>query len=277
MSVPHTVVQDCNDLVDRSAIPIYRAEKRGTPSLIGSALMLQINDATFFCTAAHVYLAARGRQICIPDHDVLRPFRPGGTAFQCAESPRRNDLYDLAVERIDSVVLDRLAWYRPVPVSMLEPNELPDTDDVYDFLGYPASKNKSRRGTDLVRATLARYISTPLPQLWYDHYGFRANFHLLAFFGTSITTPDGRILRPANPRGMSGGPIWRRQPRRSKADSSSALVAIALEQRRNALIGLRVSFILQAIRFLHPELSPFMPDCPWVAPRFETAPIKSCT
>lgn len=264
--------------IARSTFPIYRSERRGTPAAIGSAVLLQIGSAVFMCTAAHVLRAARGRKFLIPDGDTLQPFRPNPVVFLASPPSRRMlDLYDFAVERLNHTVISRLAFYRPVPLNEIDANELPDLRSLYEFVGYPASKNKSRRGKDLVVTTLGRYRCMPLQQDWYDRYGFKPNFHLLVAFGKTMTTPDGRTLDPGSPSGMSGGSVWRR-PHVTRADGLStadALVGIALERRRDALVALRISFVLEAIRYFHPDIAPLIPTSRWNTPTFDESLLQA--
>ena len=77
---------------------------------------------------------------------------------------------------------------------------------------------------------------------------------------------QGQVVTPTDPHGISGGPVWRLGPIPDvdRGNNEPKVVGIGLEYRPDALIALRLSFVLETIRSLHPDLSPLIPRSQWI-------------
>lgn len=137
----------------------------------------------------------------------------------------------------------------------------------YGFVGYPASRNRSKRGTTDVREHRVRFTGRPLPQDRYDAEGFNASAHLLVEFNAKrMLDDDGNVVQPINPKGLSGGAVWRLGDLDDLEAGRHAekLVGIGMEYRPDALIAVRLSLITEAMRGLYPDLSYAVPRAAWI-------------
>lgn len=251
-----------------SVIPVYRQVARGTPELIGSAVLLRIRDATFLCTAAHVLEAREGANVYLPHGDTLQPFVGRLHVTRPPSTGRRvDDKFDFALDRLDAERADRFTKYRVITLDQIDQNEVPQVGRLYTFIGFPASKNKSRFGTDSVQPEIVPYTGGPLGPQEYERYGFNLSIHLLVDFNRKkMSDGDGRVVTPTDPHGVSGGAVWKvgDLPDLEAGTNVEQFVGIAMECRHDALIAVRVSLILETIRSLHPDLAHAIPRSHWV-------------
>jgi hypothetical protein len=245
---------------DRYAIPVYSGASHDE-ELIGSGVLLKIGDAKVFCTAAHVFdKLARTPMILHADAPAQQAHaQPHVTRIP--DSGRNADKYDLYIDRFG---IDRQHWFREdryLTIGNIDQNELPQSTHIlYMFAGYPASANRASR----VRRppVLATYVVSPRVLAWYEENGFVANMHLVAAFNPKkMNSETGQIVTPRKPEGISGGPVWRlgHKVDVERRTYEPRAIGIGLEYRRDALIALRMSFVLETIRSLHPDLSPLIP------------------
>jgi len=251
-----------------SVIPVYRQVPKGTPELIGSAVLLRICDATFLCTAAHVLESRDGANVYLPHGDTLQPFAGQLHVTQVPSTGRRDDdKYDFALDRLDPERAARFVKYRFITLDQIDQNEVPKVGRLYTFIGYPASKNKSRFGTDKIQPEVVTYTGGPLGPIEYERYGFNLSSHLQVDFNMKkMSDREGRTVKPIDPHGVSGGAVWKTAdlPELEAGTNAEQFVGIAMECRRNALIAVRVSLILETIRSLHEDLAHSIPRSLWV-------------
>lgn len=190
---------------------------------------------------------------------------------QLPPTGRGADRYDLLIDRFEA---DRAKWFsdhRYITVDQIDQNEIPDYRTLlYTFAGYPASANRRRSGPKL-----ATYTDGPLDFERYESYGFVPNMHLITGFNKKrMIDEEGNVVTPTDPHGISGGPVWRLSYPSAAARTvfRPKLVGIGLEYRPDALIALRLSFILETIRSLHPDVSGGIPPAQWIGVNATTAP-----
>ena len=245
---------------------MYSGAATRNEELIGSGVLLRIGDAKFFCTAAHVFdRLARTPMVLHADAPAQRA-RAQPHVTRVPDCGRGADKFDLFVDRFGD---DREHWFRDdryLTIDSIDQNELPaSTHVLYMFAGYPASANRPNRIRRPPR--LATYIASPRLPEWYERNGFVANMHLVvAFDHRRMWSEAGRTVTPRNPKGISGGPVWRlgQTDDVERGAYRPRAVGIGLEYRRDALIALRLSFVLETIRSLHPDLSPLIPRSEWI-------------
>lgn len=250
-----------------SAIPVYRQVKKGTPEVIGSAVLLHICGRRFLCTAAHVLDARDGRNVYLPHGDTLQVFGAPVHITQIPASGRRDDdKLDFAVVELEGENADRFSSRRFITLPEIDQNEVPRQGRTYTFVGYPASRNKPRRGTTDVREHLVHYSGRPLPQERYAEEGVELASHLIVEFDVKKMIEDGVIVQPISPYGVSGGAVWRLGDLQEFEDGTNreGLVGIGIECRRDALIAVRISVILEAMRGFFPEMDACIPRSKWV-------------
>jgi hypothetical protein len=259
-------MQDAAERVAGSAVPVYREVPRGTPELIGSAVLFEICGRRILCTAAHVLDAREGRNVYLPHGKTLQPFGGPVHITQAPASGRRGDKFDFAVVELTGENAERFGDYRFITPSEIDQNELPVGGRIYTFVGYPASQNKSKRGTTAVREHSVRYSGRPLPQERYDSEGLNLAAHLIIEFDLKRMMQEQELVEPISPRGVSGGAVWRLgdPPEFEDGTNREGLVGIGSEYRADALIAIRIAVILEAMRGFFPELGPSIPRSKWV-------------
>lgn len=247
---------------ERFAIPVYRGQGR-QETLIGSGVLLAIAGVKFFCTAAHVFDALAKTPLVLHGEGPAHLVKTQAHVTQVPATGRNDDRYDLLIDRFDS---NRAKWfsaYRFITISEIDQNEIPDYRTLlYTFAGYPASAN---RGHGLPK--LATYTDGPLEPDKYETYGFTPNIHLITGFNKKRMIDEaGKIVTPTDPHGISGGPVWRLSypSAGQRFVFRPKLVGIGLEYKPNALIALRLSFVLETIRSLYPDVSVGIPRSQWI-------------
>lgn len=246
----------------RFAIPVYRGQGR-QETLVGSGILLAISGVKFFCTAAHVFDALAKTPLVLHGEGPSHLVKTQAHVTEVPSTGRGDDKYDLLIDRFES---DRAKWfggYRFITVSQIDQNEIPDYRTLlYTFAGYPASANRGRG-----EPKLATYTDGPLPPEKYETYGFTPNIHLITGFNKKqMIDVAGKTVTPTDPHGISGGPVWRLSY--PSGDQHFVfrpkLVGIGLEYRPDALIALRLAFVLETIRSLYPEVSVGIPRSQWI-------------
>jgi hypothetical protein len=261
-------MRESAERVADSAVPVYRYVARGTPELIGSAVLLEICERRFLCTAAHVLDARDGRDVHLPHGRTLQPF---GAAVHITQMPasgrREDDKLDFAIVELEGDNFDRFSSYRFITLAEIDQNEVPRAGRTYAFAGYPVSRNKSKRGTAGVREHVVHYTGGPLPQDRYDNEGLNLAPHLIVDFNLKNMVEGQEIVQPIHPRGLSGGTVWRLGDLQEFEDHTNreGLVGIGMEFRDDALIAVRISVILEAIRGFFPDLDACIPRSQWIA------------
>ena len=233
--------------------PVYRDARPGTPELIGSAVVLEINDVRFLCTAAHVLRNRDSRDIYLPDGPDLRPF--GGVAIGSDES-------DFRLFKLEDADANRFKRYTSVKMTGVDQDDVPRQGHQYAFVGFPASRNKSRRGDTRIQPRVTSFTAVPLGNEAYSRYGFAWQTHLLVDFDKKrAVAPAGGIVQPVDPHGLSGGPVFRLGDlgELDRGTNVEKLVAIAVECRRDALVAVRISLILQTLRQVFPDMAEAIP------------------
>src|SRR5262245_54212803 len=105
-------VRDAEMRIADTPVPVYRETRKGTPELIGSAVLIQIADRRFICTAAHVLDERNGSNLYLPEGSMLQTFAAQFRVTQVPASGRRDDKFDFAIAELVSENGDRFARYR---------------------------------------------------------------------------------------------------------------------------------------------------------------------
>jgi len=248
--------------LQRVAIPVYRGQGR-QEILVGSGVLLAVAGVKFFCTAAHVFDALARSPLVLHGEGPAHLVKTQAHVTQVPASGRGADKYDLLIDRFES---DRAKWFSPqrcITLSHIDQNEIPDYRTLlYAFAGYPASANRGHG-----EPKLATYTDGPLAPEKYEAYGFTPNLHLITGFNKKrMLNEAGTPVTPTDPHGISGGPVWRLSypSAGQRFVFRPKLIGIGLEYRPDALIALRLSFILETIRSLYPDVSVGIPRSQWI-------------
>jgi len=248
-----------------TVLPIYREVLRGTPDLIGSAILLRIATCTFLCTAAHVMDWGDSSVLLLPNGKRLEPYWPGSEAIITAlprSQNRIDDRVDLFIERLSDSTAMRFSTYEATRLPLIDQDCMPSSETLCMFLGFPASKNKSRRAFQPVQAKKYSFINFASDEAAYRKHGFSPNYHLVADHNQQLlSTTDGKLIQPVYPHGISGGAVWRLAHFSDEIlVADEKLIGMALECRSDALIALHVRIILFSIGRCFPDMREFIPS-----------------
>lgn len=250
-------IQDAQDRVARFACLVYREATRGSPELIGSAVLVSIGCLNLLCTAAHVLEMRGSTNLYLPSGDTLQPFAGEFIITGLPASRNRaDDKFDFAFVLLDDTGACRFSKFRFITQTDVDQNDVPRKARLYTFVGYPETRNKSHHDCGAVEPKLVSFTAAPLGQQEYDRRGFDSRIHLLVDFQRKKAfTREGRLQAPVDPHGLSGGPVWRLGDVEEfdRGTNAEKLVGIGMECRSNALIAVRMSLILEVIRRTFPD------------------------
>jgi len=247
-------------------VPLYGTGKRRERYVVGSGVLMRIDDCGFLATAAHV-LDEQGRahtNIEVPGKNALLPI--GGQAIKSplpASGRRDDDRIDIGVLPLQPEVMDELlAHFIFLDVAQLDPSDVPSTQTLYTFVGYPSSQHEGPRGGVLTIEPV-RYTSGPLHPEMYPK-GFQLETHTsIDFDAKRMVARTERVQTPPDPHGISGGGVFRIGTWDEIVAGANVerLVAIAIEVRKQerCLLGTRIAFPLEMIRAQFSHLTPKIP------------------
>ena len=248
--------------------PLYRVDGTGKPVLFGSAVLLQIADAYFLLTAAHVL-----------DHNETSTLYYGvggplrvlvGVAHKSsltAGTSRDNDKNDVGFMELEPAIVTNLgSGHRFLNIRNLQPNDTVHPGIVYELRGYPATRSKRNPTTRKVRPGPFSYLATPAGTGRYTGLGVDPQSHLLLRFDRANSYNDeGHLITAPLPHGMSGGGVWKRRydSRGDDLVQTGWLVGIATEydDKEKVIVATRIGLFLEAIRVKYSRLSSEIPRC----------------
>ena len=255
------------DRATKYVVPLYGTAERSKRYVVGSGALVRIDDMGFLLTAAHVLDEQRrvGTNIEVPGRNALLPI--GGQAMKSplpASGRRDDDQIDIGILPLQpEIVEELLAHFTFLDVEQLDPSDVPGTQTLYTFVGYPSSQHEGPRGGVLTIEPV-RYTSGPLHPEMYPK-GFQLETHAsIDFDAKRMVARTERVQTPPDPHGVSGGGVFRigTWDEIIAGTNVERLVAIAIEVRKQerCLLGTRIAFPLEMIRTQFPELSPKIPS-----------------
>lgn len=231
---------------------------------IGSGVLIEIGDAHFLLSAAHVTEQRHKYPLFIPSKDgFINVF---GLFI---ESPlpktglRKDDRSDIACVRLDPKIVrnlhDNLQF---LDADDCDLHDVTAPQDVYTVIGYPS--RKSGRDDNRLSTEMFSLSGDGVMDYRFDRLKLNPERNILIQHRFKKTVNYSTMLRkqPPHPEGMSGGGIfaWSKALPNLKALSQPKLVAILTEyhQEHNVFVGSRLSIHLNAIHRSDPSL-PIVP------------------
>jgi len=255
-------IAELEDYAQMRACPIYGiSEHEG--HLIGSGFLLKVGAKTLLISAAHVLDAKPELVLHGPGVGMLAPIE-GQRYSTCEYDQNGQPNYKLDI----AFVVLRPESEMAIAAEVLSPadldvNDLPAPRTLYGFTGFPGRKNRPRPRRKFRRSSLI-YTATHAPDNVYREIRYQRRTHLAINFDPErMLTRDLRRTTAPDPPGVSGGPVWRLG---AFSDIEAGLakavvVAIAIEWRRQikALVGVRISLVVEMIRKAVPEAAGLFP------------------
>jgi hypothetical protein len=248
--------------IQQAVCPIYGADDRGKPYLIGSSLLLKVHDRSFLVTAAHVLDWNQETSIYVAGR--LKPVRIEGESYRTSPpaTGRNDDLMDFGIIDISGTPPDQWSRYRFLTPDDLDVDDFPADHTLYGFSGYPVTKNRVYSANIKLSSMACIVIAAPPAQ--YSHLGLQPASHFLGQFDRTrqVDSVKGLMTGP-DPHGLSGGGVWRMGTpgEFAKGTNSERLIGIGIEHRQDAkvLLGVRVSLLVVMIARIYPDLAGYLP------------------
>ena len=255
------------DRIAKYVVPLYGTDERKQRYVIGSGVLVCIQQDGFLVTAAHVldeHLRAQ-TNIEVPGRGALMPLSGQAIKTPLPQSGRReDDPLDIGVVPLPpELVDDLLAHFTFLDVARVDASDVPAPQTRYTFVGYPSSQHDGPRGGVLTIEPV-RLSSDALPRDKYPS-GFELETHVcIDFDAKRMVARSERLQTPPDPHGVSGGGVFRigTWDEIIAGTNQERLVAIAIEVRKqeHCLVGTRVAFPLEMIRAQFPQLSSSIPS-----------------
>jgi hypothetical protein len=243
-----------------------------------TGVLLQIMDKHFILTAAHVFDnwttkpipinitdGVNGNDWFLVGHVTLRRFPTDYPHNRLIDEPT-----DACVSDISQEAAERIASggrFRFLELSEVDPWSQEDLRSWYMVFGFPGELNKNQIAPNVVGSNACAYAS-------FIYGGERGNIPwrdidrgvgILMDYGPSTTQNDeGQLVRPPDPRGMSGGGMWRIAGYGTDPNdwslTSLKLVGIqsSVYEPQQVLRGTRIELALGMIYRGHEDLRPEM-------------------
>lgn len=240
---------------------VLRSKRGQKPEIVGSCMLLQIDESRYVVTAAHILDELDTHEIFVSGAIGTEPVQIAGQVFLTVPPPqgRSQDKIDVAFRELDAAAVERLGDVSFVQPSQFSHNRAPLENRFYLAMGYPASKNKrnvnfSKRS---IKPSLSKYTSElsldpSLPR----EYGVSGNSHLFLKFKKFSTTDAGEKRKTFKPVGLSGGPLVDlgdfSSPDRYAIDTNpnGYIAGMVIEQieRSQVIVATKIQAIVDGIR-----------------------------
>ncbi len=253
--------------VRRVLRPLF-ARVRGKFRLVGSSVMVQVDQDTFLFTAAHVLDEGAHTPLFIGDTSGLVGLDGEQTTTILPSSGKREeDKIDVGLVKLSASAREQLTDIAALAVSELDANETTvHTTPLrthYLVMGFPASKANPFHSGHSVAAGTFIYTATPAAREIYKKLSFAEETHVIVDFDKNRTmNMRGQLVAP-DPKGVSGGGIWTLGESFDITAQHLKLIAIGIEWPRKqakVLVGTRVPLFFEALRKKYPDLSTIVPE-----------------
>ena len=253
--------------VQRFLCPIYGVSGSvGKP--VGSGFLLELSSATLLITVAHVI---HEMHYCVlhtlgTTHIVPIEGNPHSTGPRTKQQDP-----DFGLD-IGFVVLNEAAMQERPKCARLRPADLDVADrpmdtTAYGFVGIPASENQPVG--NIFDGKSYFYGGLPAPRDIYDRLQYRAATHFIMNFEQwAMIDEASQVIEVAEPRGMSGGPIFKLGSFQDieAGTATPRVIGVATEwyPHRDIFVGIRISMVVDCIRQMLPQFAPELPVPPYV-------------
>jgi hypothetical protein len=257
----HEVSEAVSETFRSSVRAVLASEGGRNPIIIGSCMLLRIDEREFVVTAAHILDELDTHAIYIAGTVGTEPVQILGVAQKTSPPPggRQHDKIDIAFWELDQPTADKLGHVSFIEVSGLSHNKAPLESRLYLAMGYPASRNKKNVNNvkKSIKTSLSKYTGELSNDPAVSHeYGVTGKNHLFLKFHKYSETKSGERRKTFTPNGLSGGPLIDlgnfASPDRYKSDSTIAgyVAGMIIERitKHQVLVATRIQVIVEAIR-----------------------------
>jgi len=242
-------IRDAIDSLKLCVTPIFDADEKSRAALLGSAVLIEVADEIFLCTAKHVIDENINTTLYIDGSSRLEPLEGD---FYSTED------HDVAVLKLSPTQIGMLHKYAPLKEDWIG-NQVQASNCKYvEFMGFPESKNR------------AAYKTTKIKGLIYSNGGIAKDItptrvHMTFDRKRNIDAASGQRVKAPDPHGMSGGAMFgvRVNEETIKGKPCPLLIGIATDwpQESKEVFGTNIAIVMAIIRdvwqtALPPRLNP---------------------
>lgn len=252
-----------SDLV-QFVCPIYLKNVTGKVLHIGSSILINIGDSNIIVTAAHVldekmngtlFMVEKRKSIPL-NFDFYRTYIE-------QENTRESDGFDFAFTLLEKSIVSQFETYRFINVEEIDQNFDSTIKRFYTFLGYPGTKNNYYK----ITKPTAHSLNMPIIENdLYSECHIDPNQYIAIKYDEKNTFNEKNKKYPfPKPYGLSGGGVWgwsvSDEIGLGNPTVTPKLCGIIIEMipDKKVWIALRITHILEAIRWAYPWLSKFIP------------------
>jgi hypothetical protein len=264
----HEVSETVTKQFHSSIRAVLVSEDGTNPRIIGSCMLLRVDDRNYVVTAAHIADELGANALYISGTVGAELVQLVGVIRKTAPPPggRWKDKIDIAFWEIDTQNIRALGDVEFIDESQFSKNRAPLKNRLYLAAGYPFSRNKKNVNnvSKSIKTSLSKYTAelteNPAVAQEYDVSGTK---HLFLKYQKFSETGSGEKQTTFSPVGLSGGPLidlgnfasLERYIADSKVTGYIAGMTIERIRKHNVLVAVRIQVIVEAIR-LHGAPNP---------------------
>ena len=234
--------------------PIYAPDKNGNPIAIGTGVLIDIDGYKFLVSAGHVFDYTYTHRVAIKSKNKLVNIT-GDIIENKYSQTRKEDKIDLAILILNEKMEQALSDYNYLKISNIDYNHISNKMDTsYTFIGFPATKNKTRYNTKNVKGALYSYTASRVKEEVYKALGITTATHIaITFNKRKLLSTDKKKTTVPDPYAMSGGGIWlndnlNQHPSIYKPKIKLVGIALSWHKKYNCLMGVSTSAVLGIIK-----------------------------
>ncbi|RUT67859.1 hypothetical protein D0817_24285 [Flavobacterium cupreum] len=219
----------------------------------GTGVFIQIQDHYFLISAAHVFDKYSELFIFLSrDGEIITP---GGTTYNHNAANRNKDTIDIGVMKLDKECVPHLLLsYNFLKAEDLAINHIFQSEEYYTFLGYPSTRSKILRNTNILDSTSFFHFTTPERNEDYSKFSRNPAVNVVTSYNRKFSFNHKKYMFGTGPdlHGISGCGLWFTDPLDLYAGTMKPkLTAIMTDwpvNNRNIIIGTRIDVITEIIR-----------------------------
>ena len=233
-------------------VPIYQANSRDEPEVVGSAVLIALNGIRFLLTAGHVLDLWHSGQLAVgvaPEFLTLAG-QPTRLRSRGSTTPEE-DRIDVGIVRLGGGPWDALELDRFLPWSSLDTDIPRVARHTYALVGFPHSVNRKAIQGDRIKAAAYRMAGLESEMEAYSAEAVDPEHNVMVGFEKdAMWGRDGQRTAP-DLYGASGSGLWRFGRRIRTSKTAPVLSAIATEWhakgRHRYVLGTKITLILGAL------------------------------
>jgi hypothetical protein len=215
-------LQKAERRVQNAVCPIYGINDRNQPQLLGSSILLRLRTRAVLVTAAHVLDENKRTTLYFGGAEQLIQLVGPSYRVRPTLPDRQEDTFDFGFIDISETEPNQWSRYRFVTPNDLDVDDVPVAPTLYAFVGYPETRNRLLMGRKFQLSTTA-FVLLPSASERYSPLGLNPLTHFVGEFDRQEQVDSKKgVLTGPDPKGISGGGVWRMGQPSEFANGSNA-------------------------------------------------------